>query len=299
MSFTLIVIAGPTASGKSALAEKLSEQFHIPIISADSRQFYKELKIGTARPDLEKLSHIPYFFCGNKSILETYNAGDYEKDVLAFINQIKNDYPCAILCGGSGLYIDAVCKGFSELPKADQNLRNELNLLYKNNGIHALVSLLPVSIYNNLNNSDRNNPQRLMRHIEIDKNGGKVHAEFKENLQERNFDIKYFQVDLERDILYKRIDNRVDEMIEEGLLEEVRSVEKYRHINALQTVGYNELFEYIDGMYTLKFAIDKIKQHTRNYAKRQLTWFNKGNYVKASPSELYIKLSEEIKKLYK
>lgn len=299
MQFTLFVIAGPTASGKSALAEKLSEQFHIPIISADSRQFYKELQIGTARPNIEKLSHIPYFFCGNKSITEIYNAGDYEKDVLAFINQIKNEYLCAILCGGSGLYIDAVCKGFSELPKADQELRNELNVLYKNHGIQALVSLLPESIYHNLNNSDRNNPQRLMRHIEIDRNGGKVDVDFKENIQKRDFEIKHFQVDLDREQLYNKIDRRVDEMMEEGLLDEVKSVEKYRQINALQTVGYTELFEYLDGKCSLQFAVDKIKQHTRNYAKRQLTWFNKGAYIKASPSELYIMISEEIKQLYK
>ncbi|MBI3235136.1 MAG: tRNA (adenosine(37)-N6)-dimethylallyltransferase MiaA [Bacteroidetes bacterium] len=284
MAFKLIVIAGPTASGKSALAEELSRTFHIPIISADSRQFYKEISIGTAKPNLEQLTDVTYHLVGQLSLTQEYNAGVFEREVLELIHHIRQQHQAAILCGGSGLYINAVCDGFDIMPQADQALRDELNQLFAEHGIQSLISLLPQEIYESLNESDKKNPQRLMRHIEISRNGGKKDIAKKV----RDFEIIKFQVDLDREELYNQINHRVDAMLAAGLVEEVKSVYELKHLNSLQTVGYTELFDYIEGRMNLEEAVDKIKQHTRNYAKRQITWFNKDQtYIKGNPEELY------------
>lgn len=292
MSFTLYVIAGPTASGKSALAESLSLEFNIPIISADSRQFFNELSIGTAKPNLKKLPGIPYYFIGHKSIYDEYNAGDYERDVLALIEELKKKYSSAILCGGSGLYVNAVCNGFDALPKADLDLRNELLIIYRREGLQAIIKMLPEEIFELLNSSDKKNPQRIMRHVEISRSGGKADS----LVMKRPFEIKKYLVHLDRNLLYDQINERVDLMMKTGLLNEAKEVYNHRTLNSLQTVGYTELFDYIERKYSLETAVQKIKQHTRNYAKRQITWFTKdSSYNKGTPEDLFRIISDELK----
>ena len=270
------MLGGPTASGKTACAIQLAQLWQTEILSADSRQFYKELSIGTAKPDARELSLAKHHFINNRSVIEDYTAADYEKDALALIHQLFLQYDILILCGGSGLFIDAVLYGFDALPPANEELRKKLGNLYEEEGIKALHEKLKEVAPEKLNQIDSNNPRRLIRAIEIanDLNAGAITPK-----AERYFTAHLYYLNPEREFLYQKINERADKMMQDGLLEEAIGLKNYRHHNALQTVGYKELFDHLDGKTTLDESIGLIKQHTRNYAKRQITWFKNKGYT--------------------
>ncbi len=276
-SKTLIVIVGPTAIGKTSLSIEIAKLFNTEIVSADSRQFFKELSIGTAKPDAAEMQGIPHHFINSHSIEEEYNVNDYEQDALKVIEQIFDHKNLAILVGGSGLYIDALCYGLDEgLPDADMNIRKELNEKLEIRGIEALqqqLKMLDPEFYEKV---DLNNSKRLLRALEVCLISGKTFTSFRKGIQKsRPFNILKIGLEMDREALYDRINQRVDNMMEKGLLKEVKSVEKYRHQNALKTVGYRELFDFLDEKLNKEEAIDKIKINSRRYAKRQMTWFKK------------------------
>lgn len=284
---TLIVIAGPTAVGKTALSIKLAKQLGTWIISADSRQFYKELSIGTAKPSKNEMQDVPHYFIDNVSITEHYSAGMFEKDVLAFLESYFKTHDTIIMCGGSGMYIDAVCEGMDELTGIDPAVREELNKTVKEKGLKWLQEQVKQHDPEYYKQVDTNNPARLQRALEVClSSGGPYSAQRKGTKKERPFGIVKILLNTERDKLYKRINARVDEMINLGLLNEVKSVFPQKELKALNTVGYKELFEYLEGKTTLEEAILLIKQNTRRYAKRQLTWFNNsGGYKSFDPTD--------------
>lgn len=271
---------GATASGKTSLAISLANQFHAEIISADSRQFYKELSIGTAKPSTEELSQASHHFVGNKSIQETYSAGDFEKDALRKLDELFLEKDIVVMVGGSGMYIDAVCKGFDPLPKATEALRQTIIERYQEEGISYLqekIKVLDPILYSSV---DIQNPQRLMRALEVIETTGKPFSEFhKQEVKPRNFRIVTIGIDLPREFLYQRINQRVDDMIQLGLEDEVRQFADQKNAYALRTVGYSEFFDYFEGKQSLPMTIELIKQHTRNFAKRQLTWFRRNTEI--------------------
>ena len=278
---TVFVITGPTAVGKTKLCIDIARKINAEIISADSRQFYKELSIGTAKPTLEEQAGIPHHFIDFISITEEYNANDFEKDALKKTNDIFSKGKNVIVTGGSGLYIDIFCYGFdNEIPDANPEIRKELNALFEKEGLTALQEkyqkLDPVGFAN----IDKNNPKRLFRAIEISLITGKPASELKKGTrQKRPFNIVKIGLERPREELYHRINLRVDEMMKNGLLEEARKVYPYKNHNALKTVGYRELFDFFEGKYTLEEAVEKIKTNTRRYAKRQLTWFRRDKEI--------------------
>lgn len=281
----LIIIAGATAVGKTALAIQLAQHFQTHILSADSRQFFHEMNIGTAKPSAEELAAAPHHFIGNISINDYYSVGDYERDALVKLEEIFKEKDVAIMVGGSGLYINAVCKGLDAFPDVPDAIRADLQALYTQKGIHALQTELATSDPEYYAEADIHNPHRLLRALGVCRVSGQSYSSFKKQSNiTRSFSIIYVLIDLPRDILYHRINRRVDAMMAQGLLQEAKKLYPLRHLNALQTVGYQELFDYFEGKTTLEKAIDLIKQHTRNYAKRQVTWFNKGQeWQKHSP----------------
>jgi tRNA dimethylallyltransferase len=270
----LVCILGPTAVGKTAATITLAKYFNTEILSADSRQFYKEITIGTAKPSNVELASIPHHFVGHKSIKETYTAGDFEKDALQLLDALFKKYSIVFAVGGSGLYVKALMQGLDDLPKANEPLRLELNTLYQTEGIEALQKRLLNLNTNLYQQTEINNPQRMMRAIEI---ADGLLAGFvpKTNKIIRHFTVLPVVLNLPRNELYQRINTRVDEMMQNGLLAEALNVEQFKHTYALKTVGYTELYDYLDGKYTLEQAVELIKQHSRNFAKRQLTWFKK------------------------
>ncbi len=277
---TIIAITGPTASGKTALAIKLAQALNTEIISADSRQFYREMSIGTAVPEPEELSAAPHHFIRHKSIFDEYNVGDFEQDFLKLSEKLFQKHDTLILVGGSGLYIDAACKGLDDLPSRNEAIRAELEKTLAEKGIESLQKELQKLDSEHYEKIDKQNPHRLIRAIEIlRQSDGKKMAELLQNKTPRNFKTIYIGLNTERSRLYERINKRVDIMIEKGLLEEVRKLYPNRHLNALQTVGYRELFSYFDGDTDLDFAISEIKKNTRRFAKRQLTWFRKNKDI--------------------
>lgn len=273
---TLIVIAGPTAVGKTDTAIGLARHYDTVVVSADSRQFYREMSIGTAKPNAEELAAAKHYFINSHSITEDFTVGDYEKQALALLDELFKTHDKVILAGGSGLYIRAVCEGFDELPEADPTIRERLNEELAEKGITHLQEKLKDADPEYYQQVDLNNPQRIIRALQVFESTGKPFSSFrKSTVNKRPFNIVKFCIDLPREVLYERINQRVDIMVEQGLIEEVRSLLPYRHLNALNTVGYSELFDYFDGKTDLETAISLIKQNTRNFAKRQLTWFRK------------------------
>ncbi|MDI1233976.1 MAG: tRNA (adenosine(37)-N6)-dimethylallyltransferase MiaA [bacterium] len=267
----LIVITGPTAVGKTAHAIGLALLNKSPIISADSRQVYSELGIGVAKPDAEQLAKVKHYFIDHVSIHDHYNAGRYAKEARELINQLFLTHDTLIICGGTGLYINALINGLDILPDRNDALREELQTIYNSEGLLGLQFQLKNLNPSKYESMDIQNPQRLIRAIEIEKS----EAPAASNLPnfEQTFETEYIQLEMSREILYTRINQRVDQMIAAGLEAEAKAMEHLQHLNALQTVGYSEWWPYFRGEVTREQVIDKIKQHTRNYAKRQLTWF--------------------------
>lgn len=260
--------------GKTAAAIRLAQYLNTEIISADSRQFYKEISIGTAKPNAEELAAVPHHFIDNISITETYNAGDFERDAITKLQELFKQHDVVIAVGGSGLYVKALIEGLDDLPKADEALRAELNTLFAEQGIEALQKRLASIDENLLTQTEIQNPQRVMRAIEVAeaKQKGFVPAFSK---QPRNFKTISVVLDLPREQLYANINKRVELMMQEGLLEEVKRMLPYKNNYALQTVGYTEIFDFLEGKHSIEKAVELIQQHTRNFAKRQLTWFRK------------------------
>lgn len=271
----LIAILGPTASGKTTLAIKTALALNAEIVSCDSRQFFKELSIGTAKPTAQELAKAPHHFIGHKSIHDTYTAGMFEKDAIEKITALHQESDYAIMVGGSGMYARAVFNGIDDIP-SDETIRANIIQHYEQTGIEYLQKELQERDPAYMVNADTQNPQRLMRALEVCLVSGKPYSSFRSGqAKERNFSIHKFVLNWDRDTLYKRINARVDYMMAQGLLEEALSMRPHKHLNSLNTVGYKELFEYLDGQCTLEEAVDAIKQNTRRFAKRQLTWFKK------------------------
>lgn len=273
---TLLVISGPTASGKSALALQLACHFQTEIISSDSRQFYSGMDIGTAKPSPQELALIPHHFIDFLNPDENYSTGDFENDVLKLLDQLFLSHELVIMTGGSGLYNKAVTEGLDDLPDANPELREQLSKEFEHYGITALQNKLKELDPEYYAEVDRANPQRLIRAIEVCLQSGKKYSSIRNQPKvERPFQILHVALDPNREILYQRINQRVDQMFDHGLIEEVRKLIPYRSCNALKTVGYQELFQYFDGTLNLEQAKDLIKQNSRNYAKRQMTWLRK------------------------
>lgn len=273
----LILLGGPTASGKTKLAIEIARELGTEVINADSRQFYRQMRIGTAVPTEEELAAAPHHFIQSHDAAQPLSAADYEAQALPLTKDLFKSKDTLVVCGGSGLYLQALAEGLDPLPPADPAYRNELEELFKKAGVEALAALLKEKDPEKAVSMDLKNPRRVIRALEI------IHAgpipETLKKKEPREFTVIPLFLNLERDELYARIDHRVEKMMAADLLEEVKSLLPLRGSASLQTVGYRELFDHIDGLYSLEEAVEKIKQHTRNYAKRQLTWFrNKGNY---------------------
>lgn len=276
MTKTLISIVGPTAIGKTALSIKLANDFNTEIISADSRQFFKEMQIGTAAPTPSELAQAKHHFIHHKSVEDDYNVGVFEKDALHLLKQLFKTHDTVIMVGGSGLYVDAVTQGLDHFPKVPASIREQLNNQFKEEGLQALQEQLKTLDPNSYKHIAIDNPQRVIRALEVSIGSGKPYSSFLNKAKNKR-DFKTISIGLtaERDIIYNRINNRVDLMMEQGLLTEVKNLQDKKHLNALNTVGYKELFKYLDGEWTLDFAVSEIKKNSRRFAKRQLTWFRK------------------------
>jgi tRNA dimethylallyltransferase len=278
---TLIVIAGPTASGKTATAIHLAKNLKTEVVSADSRQIYKEMTIGTAKPDKHELASIPHHFIDCFSIDHEYDAAQFGTDALAVIHDIfqRSDY--AILCGGSGLYIKAVCEGFDDIPEVDEAIRKNLVANFELHGIAWLQQKMTELDPEHHATIDQQNPHRLMRALEVKIGTGHSISSYRKNTKlDHGFEIVKIGLELPRDVLYKRIDDRMDKMIANGLFAEATQLYFYKEKNALQTVGYQEIFEFMDGTYDYEEAVRLLKRNSRRYAKRQLTWFKRDEEFK-------------------
>ena len=277
----LITVVGPTAVGKTRVGIALAKFFRTEIISADSRQFYKEMNIGTAKPTRAELAEIKHHFIDIKSVEEDFDAGQFEREAMDLIENLFARHDHLILCGGSGMYVKAVCEGFDEMPEIDHGIREEIIKEYEQKGLVWLQRQVQINdpVYYDL--VDKSNPQRLMRALELLQFTGRPVSELRKNQRKvRPFQIIKIGLEIDRQELYKRIDHRVDEMINRGLVDEARSLYSKRNLNALQTMGYQELFGFFEGNYDLTEAIRLLKRNTRRYAKRQLTWFKKDEEIK-------------------
>ncbi len=285
----LIVIQGPTASGKTKLAVQLAKKIGTVILSADSRQFYREIQIGTAKPTIEEQEHVKHYFIDSHTIHSPVTSAQFEKEAIELLDVLFEDYPDIVLVGGSGMFIDALCDGINEVPK-DDFIRNELNIEFQLNGLPYLLNELKREDLLYYNKVDKGNPLRVIRALEVIRSTGSTYSSFldKNKISKRNFDVLKFVIDLPRTILYERINFRVEQMISIGLLDEVKSVFEFRHLQSLNTVGYKEFFSYLKSEIEFEEAIELIKKNTRNYAKRQLTWFRKDTstvWLKSSDTE--------------
>ena len=278
---TLIVITGPTAVGKTALCLDIAQHFGIPIINADSRQIYKELKIGTASPTNEQLSKVKHYFVGSLSLNDYYSASLFEQQTLEILEREFSTSNYALMAGGSMMYIDAVCNGIDDIPTVDDNTREALKARLSSEGLEPLVQELKELDPEYYEIVDKQNPRRVVHGLEICLMTGKTYTSFrKREKKQRPFRIVKIGLNREREELYNRINQRVDQMMAEGLLEEAKSLYPMRQMNALNTVGYKEMFAYLDGTWTLEEAVERIKGNTRRYARKQLTWYKKDEQIK-------------------
>lgn len=297
---TLIVVVGPTAVGKTALAIQLANHFRTSIISADSRQFYQEMSIGTAKPNAEELAQANHYFINSRSIAEDYTAGDFEREALVRLAVLFKSTDVVIAVGGSGLFVRALTEGLDDLPKAGEEIREKLNEWFRTEGLEPLKQRLQEIDPTYYEKADIDNPQRVIRAIEVFEASGKPITFFMNKQKaERPFQVITIGLNTDREWLYNRINQRVDLMMEAGLLEEVKSLLPFRNKPALLTVGYAEIFEYLDGKISLEDAVSQIKQNSRRYAKRQITWFKKyGNTVWFEPQakdEIFAYLDQTLK----
>ena len=281
MNKKLIVLVGPTGVGKTELSLSIAEKFKTPIISSDSRQIYKETVIGTAAPTKEMLEKVKHYFIGKLSIEDYYNVSMFEFDVLDVVEEIHKTNDYAFMTGGSCMYVDAVCKGIDDMPTIDMKIRNELLERKEKEGIDTLRFELKKLDPDFYYETDIKNPKRILKALEVCYQTGKPYSSFrKKTAKQRPFDIIKIGINRDRQELYNRINLRVDQMIEEGLLGEVKSLLPFRHLNSMNTVGYKEFFPYYDGEYPLETAIELVKRNSRRYAKRQLSWFNRDKDIK-------------------
>ena len=279
MADTLIVITGPTAVGKTDLTIELARHYHTPVINADSRQIYREIRIGTAAPSEEQLQQAKHYFVGNKSIHDYYNASMYEQDVLEILKELPSD--TNILSGGSMMYIDAVCNGIDDIPTVRDDIREEMKRRYEEEGLEALCEDLRRLDPEHYAIVDRQNYRRVIHALEICYQTGRTYTSFRtQSKKERPFRIIKIGLNRDRDELYNRINARVDAMMEQGLLHEAESLYDQRQLNALNTVGYKEMFDYMDGRWSLEEAVERMKGNTRRYARKQLTWFKRDEEVR-------------------
>ena len=276
----LFIILGPTASGKTALSILLAEKLSTEILSCDSRQFYKELKIGAAPPSKEQLQKIKHHFIQHLSIKDNYNTGQYEEDAIKKISSLFKTYDNLILVGGSGLYIDAICNGLDNIPKTPEEIRDRINIEFKEKGITWLQKKIKHIDLDFYQKSDINNPQRLKRCLEVYQNTGKKLSSFyKKEKVKRDFKIIKIGISTERKNLYKRINQRVDQMVKNGLIDEAKKLFQFHKFNALNTVGYKELFDFFDNKLDKETAIEEIKKNSRRLSKRQMTWFKRDKQI--------------------
>ena len=277
---TVIIISGPTASGKTALAIEVARHFNTSIISADSRQCFRELNIGVAKPSPELLSAVKHFFVNSHSILEEVNASIFESLALSWCEEIFSSRDTLVMCGGTGLYIRAFREGLDEIPPIDEGIRKKITDQYRDLGLIWLQKSVQQTDPLFYESGEMTNPQRMMRALEVIQSTGRSIITYRnQQKKQRNFRILEFGIRLPRKELYQRIDHRADQMMSAGLLEEAGSLLPYQHLNALQTVGYSELFQYLQGKSGLEESVSLIKQNTRHYAKRQITWLNKNRHL--------------------
>ena len=276
----VLVIVGPTAVGKTKLTVDLAKNFGVSVLNADSRQVFKELNIGTAKPTKEEMDRITHYFVDDRSITEEFSAGHFEKEGLEVLHKLFEKDEMAIVSGGSGLYIDALCYGFSDIPKVDDKVRTKLKSRVQTDGLNALYLELKELDPAYAESIDPDNQQRIVRALEVCLGTGKPFSSFRTgSATERDFTLHFIGLELPREVLYERINKRMDRMIENGLFEEARQMLPFREHNALQTVGYSEIFGYLDGKYDMSEAIRLLKRNSRRYAKRQLTWFKKNESI--------------------
>lgn len=297
MKKTLIVITGPTAVGKTDLCLDIAKYFGIPIINADSRQIYREIKIGTAAPTEEQLRQVRHYFVGTQALTDYYSASIYEQEVMHLLDTLFQTSDYALLSGGSMMYIDAVCNGIDDIPTVDDETRDTLKRRLAEDGLDSLCEQLRILDPEHYEIVDKKNPRRVVHALEICLMTGRTYTSFRTNAhKERPFNIIKIGLTRKREIIYERINRRVDIMMEQGFLDEARSVYPLRHLNALNTVGYKELFAYLDGTWSLDEAIERIKGNTRRYARKQLTWYKKDPLVTwFSPDDKKLILNHIIK----
>lgn len=273
---TLIVLIGPTGVGKTELSLTIAEKYHTPILSSDSRQLYADLRIGTAAPTPDQLARVPHFFVGTLKLTDYYSAAQYEAEVLKKLDELFTTHPVVLMTGGSMMYVDAVCKGIDDIPTVDKETRELMMYRYETEGLERLCAELKLLDPEYYQQVDLKNPKRVIHALEICYMTGRTYTSFRtRTTKKRPFHILKIGLKRDREELYERINRRVDLMMEEGLLEEARQVYPYRHLNSLNTVGYKELFSYFDGTWDLPFAIEKIKQNSRIYSRKQMTWFKR------------------------
>ena len=276
MSHTLIVLIGPTGVGKTELSLSIAEHFNTCIVSSDSRQLYADLKIGTAAPTPEQLARVKHHFVGTLQLTDYYSAAQYEAEVMSKLEELFQKNDVVVLTGGSMMYVDAICKGIDDIPTVDKDTRELMMQKYEMEGLERLCAELKILDPEYYQIVDLKNPKRVIHALEICYMTGKTYTSFRtQSTKERPFRIIKIGLTREREELYDRINRRVDEMMKDGLLEEARSVYAYKHLNSLNTVGYKEMFQYMDGEWTLDFAIEKIKQNSRIYSRKQMTWFKR------------------------
>ena len=284
----LISIVGPTAIGKTSLAIQLAEKYSTEIISADSRQFYREMNIGTAKPSVSELNSAKHHLINNKSVVDNYSIGEFEQDAIKQISNIHSRSNIAVLVGGSGLYLDVINYGLDQIPKTEKNIRNSLNNDFESKGLIYLQNKLKKVDLITYNNIDLNNSRRIIRALEVTISNEKPYSSFLNKKKvDRDFKVIEIGINAERELVYQRINNRVDDMVNQGLINEVKKLIKYKHLNSLNTIGYKEIFRYLNGDISLEFAVNEIKKNSRRFAKRQITWFKKDTSIKYfSPKSL-------------
>lgn len=298
MKNTLIVLIGPTGVGKTELSLSIAEHFKTCIVSADSRQLYADLKIGTAAPTPDQLARVPHHFVGTLRLTDYYSAAQYEAEVMVKLEELFQQNNVVVLTGGSMMYVDAICKGIDDIPTVDKETRELMIQRYEEEGLEKLCSELKLLDPEYYQIVDLKNPKRVIHALEICYMTGKTYTSFRtREIKKRPFRIIKIGLTREREELYNRINRRVDEMMEKGLLEEARSVAEYKHLNSLNTVGYKEIFKYIDGEWPLDFAIEKIKQNSRIYSRKQMTWFKRDTEISWFHPEKKEEIMNHIKNL--